>query len=226
MLHSRDTSKKVYTCTLGRHKKTVVFSPTSVYPPALSFTKHPHSKDLLPLELVLSHGKSALQKILLLLGVRRLETGGHRRAGVAAGVHHVLAVMVLRAVEQSLDARLSVAPGTSVERLLLRPDDGLGVRVLVEVLAELLPGEGVELLDAGDGNVVDLVVGAVLVKTGIDLARAEDDAVNLLGSLDLARLVGWVGDDPLELGLANELLNVGAGERMTEESLGEEEDEG
>lgn len=134
--------------------------------------------------------------------------------------------MVLRAVEQSLDARLSVAPSTSVERLLLRPDDGLGVRVLVEVLAELLPGEGVELLDTGDGNVVDLVVGAVLVKTGIDLARAEDDAVNLLGSLDLARLVGWVGDDPLELGLANELLNVGAGERMTEESLGEEEDEG
>lgn len=122
--------------------------------------------------------------------------------------------------------RLSVVLSISVERFFLCLDDGFGVRVLVEVFVELFLGEGVELFDMGDGNVVDFVVGVVFVKIGIDLVRVEDDVVNFFGSFDFVRLVGWVGDDLLELGFVNEFFNVGVGERMMEESFGEEEDEG
>ena len=155
-----------------------------------------------------------------------LGTGGHRRAGVAASVHDVFPAVVLSVIEQSLDTGLSEAPGTSVERLLLGPDDRLGVRVLVKVLLQLLPREGVQLLKTGDGDVVNLVIGAVLVEGGPDLTRAKNDSVNLLRRLDGARLVLRVGDDPLEASiLASELLNVAAGQRVTEQRLGEEDDE-
>lgn len=182
---------------------------------------------LLALELVLLHGESHVQELLLLLGVHRLEASGHRRAGVAAGVHDVLAVVVLSLIEQSLNARLGEAPGTGVEGLLLGPDNGLGVRVHVKVLLELLPGEGVQLLKASDGDVVDVVLGTVLVQGSPNLTRAQNDSVNLLRSLDRAGLVLGVGDDPLEASVGtSEVLNIGAGQGMTEQSLGEEVDEG
>jgi hypothetical protein len=157
--------------------------------------------------------------------VGSLETSGGRGAGVAAGVHDVLAVVVLCLVEEGLDAGLGVAPGAGVEGLLLGPDDGLGVGVLVEVLAQLLPREGVELLDAGEGDVVDVVGGAVLVQRGVHLARAQHDAVDLVVRLDLAREVRRVRDDPLELRVADKLVEVGTGERVAQQRLGEEEDE-
>lgn len=159
--------------------------------------------------------------------MNRLETSGHRGTGVATGVHDVFSVVVLSVIEQGLDTRLGEAPGTGVERLLLGPDDGLGVGVLVEVLLELLPGEGVQLLKAGDGNVVEVVVGAVLVKGGVDLTGAEDDTLNLVVRLDVASLVLGVGDDPLEASvLTRELLNVAASDGVSEQRLGEEDDEG
>jgi len=44
--------------------------------------------------------------------------------------------------------------------------------------------------------------------------------------LEGARLVRRVGDDPLELGVARELLKVRAGQGVAEKRLGEEDDEG
>jgi hypothetical protein len=184
------------------------------------------SHGLLPLELVLHDGERLLKQILLLLGVERLEARGDRRAGAATGVHDVLPVVVLRLVEQRLDARLREAPRARVERLLLRPHNRLGVGVLVEVLAQLLPREGVQLLDARDGHIVNVVVGAVLVQRRVHLARAEDDALHLVVRLEGARLVRRVGDDPLELRVARELLKVGAGQGVAKKRLGEEDDEG
>jgi hypothetical protein len=138
----------------------------------------------------------------------------------------VLTVVVVSVVEQGLNARLSEAPGTSVERLLLSPDDGLGVGVLVKVLLELLPGEGVQLLNAGEGDVVDVVLGTVLVESSPDLTTAENDSVNLLTRLENASLVLRVGDDPLEASvLPSELLDVAAGQRVSQQRLGEEDDE-
>ena len=155
-----------------------------------------------------------------------LQARGHRRTRSATSVHDVLPVVVLRLVEQRLDPGLREAPRARIQRLLLAPDNRLGVGVHVQVLLELLPRERVELLDARKRHVVNLVVGAVLVECRVDLAGAEHDAVNLLGGLDGAGLVGRIGNDPLEGRIARELLNRRAGEGMTEQSLGEEDDEG
>ena len=150
---------------------------------------------------------------------------GARR--LTSGVQRVLALVVLRLVCRGEDTGADVGPRAIVEGLLLAPDDGLGVGVVVEVVLELLPGEGVELLDAGEGDVVDLVVGAVLVEGGVDLAGAEDDAVDLLGGLDAAGGVLGVRDDPLEGGAGvGKVLDVGAGDWVAKEGLGEEDDEG
>lgn len=181
---------------------------------------------LLALELILFNSESHLKKLLLLLGVNLLETGGDRGAGVSASVHDVLASVVLSVVEQSLNAGLGEAPSTGVKRLLLAPDNCLGVGVHVEVLLKLLPREGVQLLNASEGNIVDLVLGSVLVKSGPDLTSAENDTLNLVRRLDSTSLMLRIGDDPLEASiLASELLDVAARERMTEERLREEDDE-
>lgn len=134
--------------------------------------------------------------------------------------------MVLRVVQQRLDPRLSEAPRASIERLLLRPDDILRVRVAVEVLFELLPGEGVQLLNAGDGHVADVIVGAVLVQRGVDLACAKDDTRDLFLGLDVAARVRGVLDDPFEVRLASELVDARSGQGMSQQALREEENEG
>lgn len=180
---------------------------------------------LLSLELILLDGEGHLKQLLLLLGVCRLETGSNGRAWATAGVHDVLPVVVRGLVQQGLNSGLGEAPGAGIERFLLAPDDGLGVGVLVEILPQLLPREGVQLLDARNGDVVDVVLGAVLVQRGVHLAGTENDAVNLLVGLDGAGLVGGIRDDPVELGITRELLDVGAGDGVTQERLREEDDE-
>lgn len=79
-------------------------------------------------------------------------------------------VMVHGLVQQRFDARLHVAPRARIQRLLLAPDDVLRVRIAVQVLLELLPGERVHLLDARYGCVVDSMRGAVFLEGGVDLA--------------------------------------------------------
>lgn len=131
--------------------------------------------------------------------------------------------MMLRFVQQSLNSWLCETPSTSVERLFLRPHDSLGIRILVEVLTELGPGKGVELLNTGYGRFIELLLRAVFVKGNVDLAGAEDYAVDLFGSSDFVILMGRVGDDPLEVRFASEVLDRGPSERMTKEGFGEEE---
>jgi len=118
---------------------------------------------LLSLELVLLYRESHLHQLLLLSRVRGLQTRRDGGAGATASVHDVFPVMVLGVVKEGLDTRLGVAPRAGIQGLLLGPDDSLGVAVLVEVVTELLPWEGVELLVTGDGDVVNLLLGAVLV---------------------------------------------------------------
>lgn len=135
---------------------------------------------LLALELALLHGKSHFQQFFFFLLVHMFQTSGYRGTGVATSVHDVSPVVVLGLIEKSLDTRLGKAPSTSVEGLFLRPHNGLGIGVHVEVFLELLPWEGVQLFDTGEGNVVDLVVGAVLLQGSPNLTRTENDTVNLL----------------------------------------------
>ena len=98
---------------------------------------------LLALESVLVDEKGVIQKIFLLFHMSSLQSCRHTCAWVPASIQHVPAVVVLGLIEQGLDSRLSEAPGTGVEGLLLTPDDVLGVWVHVEVLLQLSPREGV-----------------------------------------------------------------------------------
>ncbi len=179
----------------------------------------------LALQLVLFDIEGHVQQLLLLLGVRCLQTRGNRGAGTAAGVHDVLAIVVFSLVQQRLDAGLREAPGPGVERLLLGPDDSVGVRVHVQILPQLLPREGIELLNASDGYVVDLVVVAVLVQRNVDLPRAQYHTLDLVRLLEGSSLVAGVWDDPAELRIAREVPDVGAGDGMPQQRLGEEDDE-
>lgn len=130
-----------------------------------------------------------------------LESCSHTGTWVAASIQHVAAVVVFRLVEQRLDTGLHKTPRAGVERLFLRPDDGLGVGIRVEVLLELSPWEWVELLDAGNGRVGDLVLLAVFVKGGVDLTSAYNDTLDLVVwcNLEILGLVRLVWDDPLEV---------------------------
>jgi hypothetical protein len=107
----------------------------------------------------------------------------------------------------------------------LTPNDGLGVGIHVEIFFQLLPREGIQLLDAGNGCALEVVVGAVLVQSCVDLAGTEDDALDLLGFVDGFAVLG-VGDDPFELRVAGKFLNGGTGKWVAEEGLGEEDNEG
>lgn len=87
----------------------------------------------------------------------------HARTRVSACVHDVFPIMMLRLVEQGLNSWLGKAPCSSVQRLLLAPYDCFGVRIRVQVFPKLGPGEGVQLLNAGDGGVHEAFRGAMLV---------------------------------------------------------------
>lgn len=180
------------------------------------------SSHLLALQALLVNGESILQELLLLLQVDGLETGGDGRGRSAASVQDVTAVVMLGGVEKRLKAGLSVRPGTRVQRLLLAPDDVLGVGVAVQVVLQLSPREGVQLFHPSDGGVADALSLAVLDKGSVDLARTDDDTLDLLGCVD-GRAVGGVGDDPPEVRVTGERLDIIASNRVTQQRLGEED---
>lgn len=119
--------------------------------------------------------------------------------------------MMLSMIQQGLNSRLHEAPRARVQRLLLTPDDSLGVGVLIEVFAELSPRERVQLLDAGYGDVFAAGGFAMFDEGGIDLAGAEDNSVNGGVGVDGTGFVGGIGDDPLEVRFAGEVDEVGTG---------------
>lgn len=153
-----------------------------------------------------------------------LETRSHRGTGVTSSIHDVFPVVVLGNVQDRLDTRLREGPRAGIKWFLLTPHDGLGIGVAIEVLLDLLPREGVELLDTRDGCVGDALVEAVLVQRGVDLASTQDHALDVLGLGGGSAVLG-LRDDGTELGVANELIDRRAGERVAEEGLGEEDDE-
>lgn len=167
----------------------------------------PDNINLFPLELVLFDAPCHLQHLLLLPLVHILQPGRNAGAGISACVHDVSPVMVLRLVQQGLNARLHGTPSTSIKRLFLRPDNSLRIWIRVQVLLELSPWEGVELFETGDGRGGVTKILAMLEESGEDLACAEDDTLNLVVRLDFVGCVSLVGNDPLEMRFASEILN-------------------
>jgi hypothetical protein len=81
------------------------------------------------------------------------------------------------------------------------------------------------LLNAGDRRILDLVGVAVLDKRCIDLASTEDNPIDLIWLLD-GVAVFRIWNDPLEMFVFEEFVNVRSGDRMTEERLREEDNQG
>lgn len=154
--------------------------------------------------------------------MRCLQSRRHTTAGVTGGEHDVLVVVMLGVVEKGLDSGLSEDPSTGVGGLFLTPDNGLGVRIRVEVLFELLPWEGEDLLDTGNGGVLEALVGTVFVERGVDLTRAEDHTVNVFRFSYRFAVLGF-GDNPLELRVSGEVFNRRPCKRVTEERFREED---
>lgn len=154
---------------------------------------------LLPLQLSLHDAKSDVQHVQLLLHMGPLQPCCHACARIPAGVHDVFPIMVRSLVQQGLNSRLREAPRTRIQRLFLRPNDGFGVGILIEIFSELCPWERVQLFDTGDGGFVVLVLRTVFVQRDVDLACAEDNAINFFRRRDVVGFVSRVRDNPLEM---------------------------
>jgi hypothetical protein len=179
----------------------------------------------LALQLILRNVESSLQQLRLLLHMARFQSRRHACARVTARVHDVFAIVVLGLVQQSLETRLRERPGTGIQGFLLAPDNRLGVGVHIQILLQLLPGEGVKLLYTSDCSSLEALLGTVLVQRSVDLTGTEDDAVDSFWIID-GVAVFWVGDDPLKLRVPSELLDGRARQRVSKKRFGEEENEG
>lgn len=109
-----------------------------------------------------------------------------------------------------------------VTHLLLGPDGG-GIGVLVEMRRQQVVRQGRNLLDPRNGNVVDLAVFTLLEELEVDLARAQDMTLDLVGR-DEVLGVGF-GQVSLEGRLADKLVEARLDERMTEKRFREEDDQ-
>lgn len=130
----------------------------------------PTHQSLLSLQLLLSDTESHLQHIQLLFQMRPFQSRSHTGTGIPSSIHDMLSIMMLGVIQQRLDSRLRETPCASIQRLFLSPYDGLSVRVHIEILLELLPWEGVELFNTGDGDGVEVVLFAMFVKGDVSLA--------------------------------------------------------
>lgn len=63
----------------------------------------------------------------------RLQPGRHTRTRVPARIHDMLPAMMHGLIQQRLNPRLREAPRACIQRLLLAPNDRLGVLVHIQV---------------------------------------------------------------------------------------------
>lgn len=71
------------------------------------------------------------------------------------------------------------------------------------------------MFDARDGGVGVAFCGAVFVEGDVGLASTEDDAVDFRGGGDGFGMF-WIGDYPLEVGVAGEIFHGRAGKGVAE----------
>lgn len=166
-----------------------------------------------------------VQQIHFLFHMTRLQTSRHACTRVSSCIHNVFAVMVFGLVKQRLNPWLHKAPSACVQRLLLAPDDGFGVGVHVEILSELSPRERVQLLNASDGGILEVVnvARSVFVQSSVGLTGTENDSVNLLWWRYRVAMLR-IRNDPLKVRVPCEVFDGRAGKWMAEKGFGEEQD--
>ena len=134
-------------------------------------------------------GEAFVEERLQLREVLGHQAGRRRRGRRPPGVARALRLAAdLR--QHPFEIGLDEGPGAHVLRLFLAPHD-LGLLEARQLLDQRLQRERIELLDPQQIDVVDAALLALLVEVVIDLARAQDDAADLvvLGELDLLALV-------------------------------------
>jgi hypothetical protein len=213
LLHPPNDPAILYNNTLREHSfQHNILNVTFYAMPSLSF------------KLLLRYRKRSLQQLFLLLCMTCFQSGGDASAGISSGIHHMFPVVVFGVVQEGFDARLGKAPCSGIQRLLLTPNNRLGVGIHVEILLERLPRERIQLFDTRDCCVLVATVGAVFVESSIDLTSAENNAINFIWFGDGLAMLG-IWDDPLELRFAGELFNTRSSNGVAEQRLGEKDNE-
>src|SRR5271166_195428 len=153
-------------------------------------------------------GEAVVEEGLELGEVFRREARGGRRRRRAPSVARALR-KTADLGKHPFEIGLDEEPGAHVLGLLLAPDD-LGFLEARQFLDQRLQGERIELLDAQKVDVVDAALLSLLIKVIVDLARAEDDAADLvvLGELDFLAPVrlGLIPQEPVEARTGTERL--------------------
>src|SRR6266496_1052820 len=85
------------------------------------------------------------------------------------------------ATEKGPQSRLNETPGTHVLGFLLAPNHFGRLWKRLEHRAQFCFGERIQLLDANDGGVVDLLRITIIPQIVINFARAKDDTFSLVG---------------------------------------------
>ena len=154
-------------------------------------------------------GSESVNQQLRLLGIMHcLRSSGDTGTRVPPYISDPFPSMTCRFVHDRLDPRLNVLPGSTIQRLFLTPNDGLGIGIPVQILLDLRPREWVELFQASNCSIPDAVVLPVFVESSVYLARTENDSLDILRRGD--GVVGMLGiwNDVLELRVTCELLDL------------------
>src|SRR6185312_10390019 len=123
-------------------------------------------------------GQAFVEKRLELGEMLRHEPGRDRRRRRPPGVAGALGLPA-DLTRDPFEIGLDEAPRAHVLALLLAPDQ-FGVLEPRELLQHRLDRERIKLLDPEQVDVVDAALLALVIKIVVDLARADDDAADLL----------------------------------------------
>lgn len=88
-------------------------------------------------------------------------------------------------------------PRSTIIVLLLRPNNRLGILVLIKIGFYLGPREGMKLLYSGNGHVLDACRFSMLLDRFIYLSRAENNTLDGFWVLNRVAVLG-ISDDWLE----------------------------
>lgn len=146
----------------------------------------------------------------------------HARTRTPARIHDVPPIVILRLIQQCLNTWLGETPCTRIEWFFLRPHEGLGIRIAVEIFLELSPGEWVKLFEAGDGGVSVLEFGTMPDERCVDLSGAHDDAFDFVMRGNFVGLVGGIWNHPSEVGVAGEFREIRTCHRVAKKGFAEE----
>ena len=124
--------------------------------------------------------------------------------------------------EEGAEAGVDETPSTLILRLFLDPGHG-GVSVTSKGWLDISVGEGSELLESDDGDIVDSTLLSVRFEVVIHLSTAINDLTDFVISYKFGR---WVLNDSLESETDIEFFDLRVGTTELKKLLGDGDDQG